>query len=217
MKSILRFFLSPCLACSVIGCLSAASALKAQVYVQHSLNQAAMLTASAGSDLLVCEGQPANLGGNPSAVGGTGPYTYNWTPPTGLNNPNAANPVATLNTSTTFIVQVSDQLGCVAFDTLSVMVDTCVGVDPMLGVDAFEVFPNPNNGQFSVSVKLRNSFEQVDLQVMDVEGRPVYQKRIPQPARQITEQISLSGLSRGTYFIRLEADGQQLSRKMILR
>lgn len=72
------------------------------------------LFAEAGSDTSLCENSTLTLGGNPTATGGDGPYTYSWIPTTGLNNPSAANPVVTAATSTNYSVQVTDFNNCVA-------------------------------------------------------------------------------------------------------
>lgn len=40
--------------------------------------------------------------------GGTPPYTYSWTPSTGLSSTNVANPIASPTTTTTYTVQISD-------------------------------------------------------------------------------------------------------------
>lgn len=55
---------------------------------------------------LICAGESSQL--NAFAMGGTGSYTYDWMPETGLNNPNIANPVATPSTTTTYYVVVDD-------------------------------------------------------------------------------------------------------------
>lgn len=51
--------------------------------------------------------------GTPTAqLNAAGAQSYVWTPITGLSNPNSANPVASLNTTTTFTVTGTNSLGC---------------------------------------------------------------------------------------------------------
>ncbi len=71
--------------------------------------------AFAGRDTAIVVGQPLQL----NASGGD---AYVWAPPTGLSNPNIGNPVALLNDSITYIVRVSTEEGCFAFDTINVVV-----------------------------------------------------------------------------------------------
>ena len=50
------------------------------------------------------------IGGSPTADG-TPPYEYEWTPTTGLNDPNIANPTASPTGTTTYTVTVTDANG----------------------------------------------------------------------------------------------------------
>ncbi len=54
----------------------------------------------------ICQGESTQL--YAYAIGGTGTYTYEWMPETGLDDPTAANPVATPGATTTYYVVVSD-------------------------------------------------------------------------------------------------------------
>ena len=66
------------------------------------------MTAMASADQYeLCEGESTTLHASPS--GGTGNYTYSWTPANTLNNPSSQNPVATPPVgSTTYTCSVSD-------------------------------------------------------------------------------------------------------------
>ncbi len=71
--------------------------------------QAALpVAADAGGDKEICEGESIQIGGSPTGSEGTGSFNYSWTPTTGLNNPNAANPIASPVVSTEYIVTVAD-------------------------------------------------------------------------------------------------------------
>lgn len=77
-----------------------------------------------GSDISICPGQNANLGGSPTATGGSSSnYTYTWSPASGLSNPAAANPVASPTTTTTYTLTVSNGPNCSTTETVTVTVD----------------------------------------------------------------------------------------------
>lgn len=81
----------------------------------------AQLIANAGADQAACPGTTVVLGGSPTATGGSGPYTYSWTPSIGLSNANIANPLAVLTTTTiTYQVIVTDNLGSVDSDMVTI-------------------------------------------------------------------------------------------------
>ena len=48
----------------------------------------------------------------PLQLNGTGAETFTWTPPTGLNNPDIANPVAILSESQQYVLRVQSAEGC---------------------------------------------------------------------------------------------------------
>ena len=89
------------------------------------------MTAMASADAYeLCEGESTTLHAQPA--GGTGNYTYSWTPANTLNNPNVQHPVATPPLgATTYTCHVSDGLS--AQD-----VNVTVMVYPNMEADIFE-------------------------------------------------------------------------------
>ena len=79
-------------------------------------------TADAGADAGVTAGGSVVIGGSPTASGGTGPYTYGWSPSTGLNATTIANPTASPAVNTTYTVTVTDSKGCTDSDDVIVTV-----------------------------------------------------------------------------------------------
>jgi len=74
------------------------------------------IAADAGpSDTSIVQNQPLQLNG-------TGAKFYLWTPSTGLSNPAISNPVAILNESQKYTLQVKSLAGCTAEDTINVLV-----------------------------------------------------------------------------------------------
>ncbi|MEO6136749.1 MAG: PKD domain-containing protein [Ginsengibacter sp.] len=67
--------------------------------------------------------------------------TFTWTPPTGLNNPKIANPVAILTENQQYILHIFSEAGCTATDTIDVKV---FKVKPGLYVP--NAFTPDNNG-----------------------------------------------------------------------
>jgi len=64
--------------------------------------------ANAGLDKLICNGDSVQIGGNPTAKGGSPPYSYEWVPIAGLDNATVANPIASPTSTTTYTVTVRD-------------------------------------------------------------------------------------------------------------
>jgi gliding motility-associated-like protein len=89
-------------------------------------------TVNAGIDTTVCVGDPAGIGGAPSATGGAGgPYNYSWTPTAGVSSATNANPTATPSAigNTTYTLQVTDGGGCIGYDSVVVTGISCCAVN----------------------------------------------------------------------------------------
>lgn len=95
------------------GCSSASQTAVVTVAPQMTVDAGANTTTPC---------QAVTIGGAPTATGGTPPYTYNWTPTTGLSNPNVANPDANPNQNTLYTVTVTDSNGCSVSDSIQVNV-----------------------------------------------------------------------------------------------
>ena len=78
----------------------------------------------AGPDQGGCAGDPFTLGGNPSSIPGS---SFLWTPATGLDDPNAPNPVATPTVTTTYTLIVSNDT-CTSSD--QVLITVSAGASP---------------------------------------------------------------------------------------
>jgi gliding motility-associated-like protein len=89
--------------------------------------------ANAGPDVLSCNHNPVPIGVPPRSG-----LVYQWSPATGLNNPNIANPYAAPDVTTTYIVTTRhDGGGCMVSDTVTVtaaVIDTSL---QLLGKDTY--------------------------------------------------------------------------------
>ena len=67
------------------------------------------------------------------------------------------------------------------------------------------VFPNPSNGQFSLSIKTNiNESMCISANVLDSYGRVVNKLILNNSFGMVNERLSLSDLNNGTYFILLK-------------
>ncbi|MEZ4961588.1 MAG: SdrD B-like domain-containing protein [Saprospiraceae bacterium] len=85
----------------------------------------------AGAGAMICLGDTAQL----QATVNYGSGNFSWTPTTGLNNANIANPLANPNATTTYLVSYDDGFGCgAATDSTTVFVST---TDPIITYTPF--------------------------------------------------------------------------------
>lgn len=155
----------------------------------------------AGEDQVFDGLNTVTLGGDATAIGGFGSYSYSWSPSEFLNDPTVANPVVTsLEGSTVFTVTVTDIDGnCIKEDT--VMVDLLVSLDE-LADGRVEVFPNP----FDHHVRVNSTLGIDRLVVFDLTGRIVEQMPL---GLSTSYQLNTSSYPSGVYFFHVLLSNHQ--------
>lgn len=147
----------------------------------------------------ICRGEMATI----TATGGV---TYTWT---GTSTNSVSIDLSPIVGYYIYSVQGTDANGCVGTGTVSLKVNSCTGLTSYNADEQlFSVYPNPNNGTFvietssNLNLSLTNELGQV-LKTIRFNG-------------QTKEQISVSELPKGIYFIIGESNGNNISRKVIV-
>ena len=140
-----------------------------------------------------------------------GPYTYEWT---------------TLETTQTIVVSsstvgtidysvlITDTVSmCQAIDTVSVTFDDCSNISELTGSNV-NIFPNPSNGNFIIS--LSNISEQVFVQVNDMQGRLIYSQA---EGLKVGKEnvISLDNVERGVYLISVSSNKGRYTQSIVVQ
>jgi hypothetical protein len=107
----------------------------------------------------------------------------------------------------------TDSLGCTNFDTTTVTVDLCLGVNSA-GAAVFGITPNPNNGSFVVEFNFAS--EKAIIEVVDVTGKVVQSTQVNSVASGSRATIHCNEQSNGVYFIRVTANGESTMKKMMI-
>jgi len=137
-----------------------------------------------------------------TVTGGTTPYTYAWTGGAG-NNQDPASLVG----NTSYMVTVTDDNGCT--DTLSVYVGSVVGLNEGGALANMSVYPNPNNGQFTVIFGEETS---VMMEAFNALGQRVATKELLSKEN----QIDFSAMDKGTYMLRFTNEAGSTSHVRIV-
>jgi len=99
-------------------------------------------SAEAGIDQEICFGESVS-------IGAPGMMNYSWTPQTGLDNPNAAQPSASPIESTIYILTVTNNAGCSASDSLLVNVQNTSEAPVIVLIGNDLVVNNPIAGVYT--------------------------------------------------------------------
>ncbi|KAA3437819.1 gliding motility-associated C-terminal domain-containing protein [Rufibacter hautae] len=152
----------------------------------------APISANAGRDTTIIQGQIVQL----KATGGN---TYKWTPTTGLDNPNVANPFASPSVTTTYTVTVSSGAGCEAVDDVTVTV-----LPRIVIVNTF----SPNRDGINETWEIQNieNFPEATVEIFNRYGAQVFKSNGYSQPWDGTHNGSPLPLATYYYIIRLKKD-----------
>jgi hypothetical protein len=150
---------------------------------------------------LICKGEKTVL----TATGG---ISYVWTFLTPTTNTVQVSPTAT-NVTTIYTVTGTDANGCQDMATIGVKVNACTGINETeAGRDLVAIYPNPNNGNFTVQVN-----SDMQLTLINELGQVIKELRFTQE-NQFRQDIE--GLSNGVYFIKGIHNGSSVQSKLVV-
>ncbi|MDP1623420.1 MAG: T9SS type A sorting domain-containing protein [Bacteroidales bacterium] len=112
-------------------------------------------------------------------------------------------------------VIVTGQNGCTGMDSVMVSFKVCGGIEELAGVSV-QVFPNPNNGNFTIELKTLRP-EKLDISIVTTAGEKVYFQPGLEVSGYATRKIDVTGLSQGVYILQLSNGSGKLDRKIVIQ
>jgi hypothetical protein len=97
----------------------------------------------------------------------------------------------------------------------TIYVSSVVGTNELVEIEKVNVYPNPNNGHFTLSVTIPWK-EEFDLRISNELGITVYEKHMLVIDGTLTEAIDLPNIPDGVYSVALIAANKQITRKIIV-
>ncbi len=99
------------------------------------------------------------------------------------------------------------------YASITVVVQNCTGVNEVAAGDFFAIYPNPNNGNFTIENKVADA---ISVEVRDVTGKLVYTNNFNATAGSKVA-ISLNAAAKGLYTVRVngEAFGTEVRRVVV--
>ena len=110
----------------------------------------------------------------------------------------ATNPVHVYSVSGTYQVQLIAMNACSSDTMVQEIIVTVTGIDDVEEGISIQVFPNPNEGDFTVT--LENAKESYDLEVVDLLGRRIL-RTVLEPASSGQHELSLDPDAQGLYTV----------------
>ena len=145
----------------------------------------------------ICVGEGVILTAN-------GANTYTWSG--GLNTSSIS---VSPSVSTTYSASGSGTNGCVGSNTLQVIVSQCTSINTIASKTEFKVYPNPNNGEFTIELtNINNS----NITITNVLGQIIKTQKA-----ELMNQINLNVIEKGIYFINVLENNQSVYRSSMIK
>jgi len=90
-----------------------------------------------------------------------------------------------------------------------------IGINEYLNGEAISVYPNPNSGQFTITMESYSS-ETYDIQVADLAGRVVYSSVVSLVPGENKVSIELTDLKQGMYSINISKGDESITKKVLI-
>lgn len=137
-----------------------------------------------------------------------GPFaSYQWYQ-NGTAIPGATTTPYVATTGGSFYCIITDANGCVASsDTIEFHPAGVPNLAPF--VDALTMYPNPNNGTFSLSGAAQADDNKATIEVMDITGKVLYKDNVAIVNSTIHKDVELGKIPAGIYMVRVSAGNEK--------
>ena len=167
-----------------------------------TINSIPAVTASASSVVVCVDDATVSLTGTPTGGVWSGPGVTGST-----LSPTSAG--VGLHAA---IYSYTDANGCEGITSVNVQVNACVGLAENILANGVSVYPNPNNGSFTLGVNA--NVAELTIKITDMQGRVVYASVDKNVNAGFVKQISLDTQSSGMYLMHIIANGEQQTKKI---
>jgi len=178
-------------AVTVINNMSCNSTGSVNLTINPNPTVTAVLTRS-----VICRGESTILTAN-------GANTYVWNN-TATTQSFAINPIINTN----YTVTGTNLNGCKGTGTVQVKVNTCTGISELNNQNGLTIYPNPNNGEFTIESQVN-----INLELINELGQFV---RLIKLSEANNRKINISELSNGIYFLIGKKDNLKVKQKIIV-
>jgi hypothetical protein len=141
--------------------------------------------------------------------------TYLWEPG------GATTPAITVNSNDvglgahTYNVTVSTPDGCSRTKSSTIFFDVCSGITEPAGSLSVNVFPNPNNGEFTLSIHSGNAMS-ASLNIMNTPGMTRYSENGLAVNGNLDRKLKPGNLAPGIYFLTLQSGENRIIKKIFV-
>lgn len=83
-------------------------------------------------------------------------------------------------------------------------------------IPMLELFPNPNRGNFTLIISLKDNIDKATITVYDMNGRAIYIETVFSNSNKLVKQLKIANLKKGTYLFEVKNTRQTSSTKLVI-
>jgi hypothetical protein len=102
-----------------------------------------------------------------------------------------------------------------AIATQTLTVTDCTGLEELGLGKSVQLYPNPNNGIFTISIA-DAEFRTLQISVYDALGREIFANNFKDVYGNFTTPILLEGIQGGVYFVRLSSEAKTSTFRLVI-
>ncbi len=140
--------------------------------------------------------------------------TYLWDFGDG-NTSTDLNPTHLYSDTGSYVVTLTVTGPCGTDVSTQTMYSTTVGIDDLAIFNDLEVYPNPNNGEFTINFNLEEA-EEVSFELTSMQGTTVWSSALGMINGSHTENVELSNQASGVYFLKVKVGENTTVRKIVV-
>ena len=145
----------------------------------------------------------------------TNAITYSWNFGDASALDNGANPSHTYNANGTYTVTLTVTGPCGTDTYTQVVTITQVGLQDSDLANSLSLYPNPNDGQFTLSFEFSKS-KDVTIEVLDVTGRIIYSEKAT-AISSYRKDLDLTSAESGMYQVRIITNDGVVTKKIVVQ
>ena len=123
-------------------------------------------------------------------------------------------PNNTYDTSGLYIVQLIVTNSC-GTDTMTqeILIDI-TGIEDVTFLEKFDLFPNPNNGDFTLHIE-GQPLNELEVSLYNILGQRIFHEQIDFTSGQLIKDYKLSRLAAATYILQIKSENKMIHRKVV--